>query len=88
MIRDQPHRPTLTQINPNSNLNPNPNPNPNPHWHTHFVLLQVCDFGLSKAEENDRDMTAGVGTVAYMAPEMMDPDADAATKVCLPTLNH
>merc|ERR1719472_566909 len=32
---------------------------------------KVCDFGTSKAMEKSRDMTAGVGTVAYMAPELM-----------------
>ena len=43
----------------------------------HNVLLdaqrnaKVCDFGTSKAAEKSRDMTAGIGTVAYMAPEMM-----------------
>merc|ERR1719331_2281252 len=32
---------------------------------------KVCDFGTSKTMEKSRDMTAGVGTVAYMAPELM-----------------
>ena len=32
---------------------------------------KVCDFGTSKVMESSRDMTVGVGTVAYMAPEMM-----------------
>ena len=32
---------------------------------------KVCDFGTSKTMETTRDMTVGIGTVAYMAPEMM-----------------
>ena len=32
---------------------------------------KICDFGISKAMESSRDMTVGIGTVAYMAPEMM-----------------
>merc|ERR1711939_903265 len=32
---------------------------------------KVCDFGTSKTMEKSRDMTTGIGTVAYMAPEMM-----------------
>merc|ERR1719331_385678 len=32
---------------------------------------KVCDFGTSKTMEKSREMTVGVGTVAYMAPEQM-----------------
>jgi len=42
---------------------------------------KVCDFGASKTMENSRDMTAGVGTVAYMAPELMRAFSQNAAKV-------
>ena len=29
-----------------------------------YTIMQVADFGASKAVENGRDMTLGVGTVA------------------------
>ena len=42
---------------------------------------KVCDFGTSKTMEKSRDMTAGIGTVAYMAPELMKAFTDGTTKV-------
>ena len=42
---------------------------------------KVCDFGTSKTMETTRDMTVGIGTVAYMAPEMMRAFSDRETKI-------
>merc|ERR1712037_559596 len=50
--------------------------------HTHSLthsLTQVCDFGTSKTMEKSRDMTVGVGTVAYMAPEQMRAFTDSSS---------
>ena len=35
----------------------------------------MCDFGISKIQEESRDLTVGIGTVAYMPPEMMNMDS-------------
>merc|ERR1711939_881143 len=42
---------------------------------------KVCDFGTSKTIEKSRDMTAGIGTVAYMAPELMRACSENASKI-------
>ena len=34
--------------------------------------LQVCDFGTSTIMEKSGGVIGGIGTVAYMAPEVMD----------------
>ena len=42
---------------------------------------KVCDFGSSKSMEKSRDMTVGVGTVAYMAPEQMRAFSDSSINI-------
>ena len=38
-------------------------------------VLKLCDFGLSKFYDNSQN-TRGVGTLKYMAPEVLDRDRD------------
>ena len=42
---------------------------------------KICDFGISKGMESSRDMTVGIGTVAYMAPEMMQAFSNTTSRV-------
>jgi len=49
----------------------------------HNRIAKVCDFGASKAIETGRDMTLGVGTVAYMPPEVMNEFQDSNTTAVL-----
>merc|ERR1712127_138532 len=44
---------------------------------------KVCDFGASKTVEKSRDMTVGVGTVAYMPPEMMRAFSESSPRMQL-----
>ena len=34
-------------------------------------VARICDFGLSKASRDDQELTTGIGTFAYMAPELI-----------------
>lgn len=40
---------------------------------------KVTDFGLSKIQEEGRDMTVNIGTMAYMPPEVMALNSDQQT---------
>ena len=50
-------------------------------------MVQVTDFGASKAVETGRDMTLNVGTVAYVHNPSLHPRLPLALPVCLPTVS-